>query len=884
MPKKKKKMLLVDGSNHAFRVQFALPPMHASDGFPTRVLYGFTQLFQKMLTLHRPDYVVVSFDSGKTFRHDTYPDYKGHRPERPADLGQQWPLLPDLVEGFGYPCVIREGFEADDVLGSLAKQFESDDLEILLVTSDKDFAQLVTPNIKLLDEMKGKVLDVDAVQEKFGVRPDQIIDMLALMGDSSDNIPGIPGIGQKTAAKLLDSYGSLDGILTAAAEGEIKGKRGENLREKKDDALLSKDLATIRTDLDLGLTVEDMAPSGLNSDKLWDLIERFEFGMVARYLVKKKLLPPRITVDPSCYRAITSQEELDAAMAGIREAGRVAVHTIWTSEDPREGAWIGTSLCWGKQQAVFVAVESRPGIDLDPEVARTAVVALLEDDAVGIVGHDLKPQLQVLARLGIQPTNLAGDTMLLDYALMPHLEHTLAGLSNRHLGHTMTPGGAQESLVQDDFVKRAVEPAHITWLVEAKLEARLDEGTRRIYEEVELPLLPVLIEMEDNGIHLDLDGLAAVRKDIVGRTEEQVAAIYELAGEEFKLNYAKDVSRILFEKLELPKTHSRKLKTGWSTDAAVLEKLADLHELPAMILEYRKLQALESRYLSTLPDYVAKDGRIHTTFRQAVAATGRLASADPNLQNIPIRTFEGRRIREAFTARPGHVFLSCDYSQVELRVLAHYTGAEALIESFRNGEDIHRRTASEVFEIPMDDVTFEQRSAAKAINFGLMYGMSAFRLGRDLSISRSDAQAYMDGYFGRMPSVQEWIEESKQFCRENGYVRTLYGRRRLILEIQSKNFSERAQGEREAVNTRVQGTAADIIKMAMIEVHRALQASDLKAKLLLQVHDELLLEVPEDEVDAVRSLVVEAMQGAASLEVPLEVNAAVGTNWNAAHG
>ncbi len=874
-----KKMLLVDGSNHAFRVQFALPPMHASDGFPTRVLYGFTQLFQKILTIQKPDYVAVSFDSGKTFRHTTYPAYKGHRPERPADLVQQWPYLPKLVEGFGYPCLIVEGYEADDVLGTLAHRFQANDLEILLVTSDKDFAQLVRPGVKLLDEMKNTILDVEAVEAKFGVRPEQIVDMLALMGDASDNIPGVPGIGQKTAAKLLQRYGTLDAILEAARAGAIKGKRGQNLREKADDALLSRELATIRTDLDLPLTLEDMRPQPLRSDILWDLIERCEFGAVANNLVKKGLLPPRMTVDRSGYRAITDERELEAMETAVRAAGRVAVE-IHASGD----AWTGIGLCWSAEDAVYVALESRPGIALDPEQARRVVVALLEDPAVGIFGHDLKPQLHLLHRSGVHPAGIDGDTLLLDYALLPHLDHGLSALAKRHLGHSFTRRPAQASLMLADFVRSAVEPVHLCWLVERKLRSRLDDGTRYVYEAIELPLLPVLVEMERNGVRLDQEQLAEVRRELAARMEARVEAIYEVAGERFKLNYAKDVSRILFDVLGLPKTHSRKLKTGWSTDASVLEKLAGLHPLPAMLLDYRKLQSLESRYLATLPQFVGEDGRIHTTFRQAVTATGRLASADPNMQNIPIRSFEGRRIRAAFVPEPGWVFLSADYSQVELRILAHFTKEEALVESFRRGEDIHRRTASEIFGVPMEEVSFEQRTAAKAINFGLLYGMSAFRLGRDLAISQQQAQRYMDEYFGRMPAVQAWIEATREACRERGYVRTLYGRKRLILEIQSKNFSERSAGEREAVNTRIQGTAADIVKMAMIRVDEALRASSLRARLLLQVHDELLLEVPEDEIEPTRDLVVEQMRGAASLDVPLEVTAATGTSWSDAHG
>ncbi|MCB9676071.1 MAG: DNA polymerase I [Alphaproteobacteria bacterium] len=878
MPKKKK-MFLVDGSNHAFRVQFALPPMHASDGFPTRVLYGFTLLFQKMMRLYRPDYAVVSFDSGKTFRHETYPDYKGHRPDMPEDLGRQWPWLPKLVEGFGYPCVIREGFEADDVLGTLAAQFASDELEVYLVTGDKDFAQLVTPNIKVLDEKNNKIMDEAGVREKFGVDPTQMIDLLGLSGDASDNIPGVPGIGAKTAAKLLEQWGTLEGTLKAAEAGKIAGKRGENLVESAGNARLSRELVTIKTDLDLGLTLDALTPTGIQEDPLRELFDWWEFGMVAR-----KLLPEKKTVDTDCYRAVKDAADLDAVLAAVRKAGRVAIDVQRASGNARNAGLVGISLAWGPSDAVWVPLESRPGIDLDPGAARTAIAALLADPSVGKLGHDMKPVIQTCNRAEMPIANVVGDTMLLDYALIPHLDHGLDSLSQRQLGHSLSHGDAQGLLVMDEAVRQAVEPAHVAFLLDKRLQPRLDEGTRFIYEQVELPLLPILVEMEERGIAIDLHRLGEVRKDIQQRALDMEKKCQQIAGEPFNVGSPRDVSRILFDVLDLPKTHSQKRKTGWSTDATVLEKLEEYHELPTAILEYRQLQGLDSRYLSTLPDYVEGDGRIHTTYRQATAATGRLASADPNLQNIPIRSFEGRRIRECFVPAPGHVFLSADYSQVELRVLAHYTGAPALIESFRHGEDIHRRTASEVFKVPMEEVTFEQRNAAKAINFGLMYGMSAFRLGRDLNISRAEAEQYMQDYFGRMPTVQEWIEASKEACKRDGYVTTLYGRRRLIPEIYSKTFSERAQGEREAVNTRVQGTAADIIKLAMIRVDGALKASDLEARLLLQVHDELLLEVPEAEVGKTLELVVREMEAAAELAVPLDVNGATGANWNEAHG
>lgn len=878
----KKKMFLVDGSNHAFRVQFALPPMHASDGFPTRVLYGFTLLFQKMLRLYRPDYAVVSFDSGKTFRHDTYAEYKGHRPDMPEDLKRQWDYLPDLVQGFGFPVVMVPGFEADDVLGTLAHQYASDDLEIMLVTSDKDFAQLVNPNVSVFDEAKNKTLDEAGVFEKFGVHPRNITTMLGLSGDTSDNIPGVPGIGDKTAAKLIEEYGDLEGILAAASAKKIKGKRGEMLIEHADNARLSENLATIRTDVELNLTLADLEPKGMQEDDLRELFERWEFGMVAR-----KLLPEKKAVDVDCYRAIKTEAELNDVMDQVRAAGRVVIAVQGTHKDPHKGGLIGISLCWGPTDAVWIPLESQPGVQVEPAVARAAVKALLEDPGVGKSGHDLKPILHRLHAEGIELAPIAGDIMLLDYALIAHLEHNLEGIAQRQLGHSMAQTDAQPSLLGEDFLRGAVEPAHVAFLLESRLDKRLDEGTRYIYEQVELPLLPILADMERAGIGIDLDALAVVRKDIQKRALEMEKECHELAGEEFNVGSPQSVSHVLFEVLGLTKAHSQKRQTGWSTDAGVLEKLSDDHALPATILEYRKLQGLDNRYLSTLPDYVAADGRIHTTFRQAVAATGRLASADPNLQNIPIRTFEGRRIRETFVPREGCVFLSADYSQVELRLLAHLTGAEALRKSFNEGEDIHRRTASEVFETPMDDVTFEQRSAAKAINFGLMYGMSAFRLGRDLSISRDQAQTYMDEYFGRMPAVQTWIEETKAACKRDGYVTTEFGRRRLIPEIYSKTFSERSSGEREAVNTRVQGTAADLIKLAMIGVQNQLKASGLQARMLLQVHDELLFEVPVDEVDAVQKLVVEQMTRAgaqAEFTVKFDVNAATGTTWNEAHG
>jgi len=871
----KKKLFLVDGSNHAFRVQFALPPQHASDGFPTRVLYGFTLLFQKMMRTYRPDYCAVSFDSGKTFRHERYAPYKAHRAEMPADMRRQWEYLPPLVEAFGFPCVMRSGFEADDVLGTLAKRFASDEVEVYIVTSDLDFAQLVDERVFLVDDMKGRILKEKEVIAKLQVRPDQVVEMKGLAGDSSDNIPGVPGIGPKTASKLLDTYGTLEAILQAAADGKIKGKRGENLREKAEDARLSAELATIFTDIDLGLDLADLKPRGVQEEPLRTFFDQWEFGMVAR-----KLLPPVNAVDLSIRRAVRTQSEVDEVLAAVRASGRVAIALRTTHADAERAEVMAVSFAWSGH-VVYIPLEWQNEVSYDLEQVREQVFAVLADPTIAKVGHDLKHAMRVLRNLGHDLCGVAGDTLLLDYVLVAHRRtHGLEQIAQRHLGHTLNLAPPQEPLRLDDTLRYAPEAAHVAWICHDRLRARLGEGTTFVYDEIERPLMPILCDMEDAGIRLDTDALGAVMTDIAGRVSESEKRCWELAGRPFKVGSPRDVAAVLFDDLGLPKL--KKTKTGYSTASDVLEKLTEHHALPEAILHWRQLSKLLSTYLKTLPGHVAADGRIHTTFNQARAATGRLSSENPNLQNIPIRTFEGRRIRDCFVPEPGSVFLSADYSQVELRVLAHFCGDGPLVESFQKGEDIHRRTASEVWQVPIEAVTAEQRSAAKAINFGLLYGMSAFRLGRDLAISRDQAQQYMDDYFGRMPQVQAWIEETKAQCRADGYVETLFGRRRLIPEIYSKSFNDRSAGEREAVNTRVQGTAADLIKIAMIRVAGALEPYG--ARMLLQVHDELLLEVPEDELEVVRDRVVEEMSAAADLRVPLVVNVATGANWNEAHG
>jgi DNA polymerase-1 len=872
-------MFLVDGSNLAFRVHFALPPRHTSALFPTRVLYGFTLMLQKMMRTYQPDYCVVSFDIGKTFRHEMYPDYKGHRPDMPEDLRQQWSLLPDLVRAFGFPCINMAGFEADDVLCSLAVQFASEDVHAYLLTSDKDFAQVVGPNISILDEGKGgRTLGVPEVQDKMGVLPEQVVDLLALMGDSSDNIPGVPGVGPKTAGTLLGQYGDLESVLSAAADGLVKGKRGANLVEFAENARLSKRLAEIRTDLELGVDLNGLAPAGLQVDDLRPMFESWEFGAVAR-----KLLPAQETAEDVTYRAITTQEEVDALWPSLEAANPLGVALRTHGKEPERAAWIGVSFSCDDHH-VYLPLEPALGVAYEVEAVRERVLKLLADDSVPKVFHGCKLQLRTLMAQGGTLAGLQGDARLLDYVLSAHRRtHSLEDLAQRHLGRQLAFVPQQDPMRLEDVASYAAEPAYLARTLHERLKPRLSEEINSVYREIELPLLPVLADVESRGILLDQEALSAVRDDIRIRCDESERACHDLAGRPFKVGSPKEVGALLFEELGLPagkKTRSG----GWSTDSSVLEGLADQHELPQHILSYRRLKKLEGTYLAKLPQHVCADGRIRTTLHQAIVATGRLSSSDPNLQNIPIRTFEGRRIREAFVAPAGSVLMSFDYSQVELRILAHCCEADALIESFQRGEDIHTRTASEVWGVPMDGIDVGLRSAAKAINFGLLYGMSAFRLARDLGISRGDAQAHMDAYFGRMPRVPGWIEETKERCRAQGYAETLYGRRRLIPEIRSKNFNERSGAEREAVNTVIQGTAADIIKIAMVRVYNALLAANCEAKIVLQVHDELLLEVPEIEVDRVTEIVESEMMGAASLAVPLRVNYASGTNWNQAHG
>jgi DNA polymerase-1 len=881
-----KKMMLVDGSNQAFRAFFAIQSdMRAPDGFPTRALYGFTNMLQRMLKDHEPDYVAVVFDKGKSFRNELYPDYKGQRPDMPDDLRAQWPEFIPLCHEWGICALALEGYEADDVIGTLARSHAGADCQVLIVSSDKDFCQLVDGDIQLLDVSKGTSMGPEEVRTRWGVGPEQIIDLLALMGDSSDNIPGVPGVGPKKAAKFLAKFGSVEAVLDSASV--IGGKTGQRIEESRDAVHLARRLVTIVTDMKLEIGLSDMQPSTPDWAALSERFRRYDFRRLYDRVSQEMdgEAVGDVSIDRESYRTISSAEDLASLVQVLSRVQCLAVDTETTSLDAGVAELVGISFCWSDEPAVYVPIAHTSGPNCEGALA--ALQPILEDSRVGKVGQNLKYDFKVLLRHGVHLRGIVGDTMLADYLTAVDQRHGLDHLARRYLAHDMIPYSevteATEGRFADvpvtDATKYAAEDAHITWLLHEAIDT---SECRSLYHDVELPLIPILAKMELQGIGLDAASLSEISTDLGQRIEALKTQIYEEAGEEFTLNSTKQLAHILFEKRGLKPI--KKTKTGFSTNASVLEALERRGDaLSGLMLRYRELTKLKNTYVDTLPQHVASDGRVHTSFHQAVAATGRLSSNDPNLQNIPIRTEDGRRIRQCFVAREGYQFLSADYSQVELRVLAHYCEEGPLVESFRHGEDIHRRTAAEVFGTHPGLVSLDQRRAAKAVNFGLIYGMSAFRLSNELGIGRRDAQEIIDAYFERYPQVRRYMDASVAAARDKGFAETLFGRRRAIYSLNAGNRVERAAAERVAINTPIQGTAADIIKMAMIQVDAILRSEFPETSLLLQVHDELVLEVPDSDLDEVSRRVKEAMEGAVELRVPLVVDTGSGNSWEQAH-
>ena len=889
-------LLLVDGSSYLFRAFHALPDLSTADGFPTGALFGVINMLRKLGKDFEGSPVAVVFDaSGKSFRNDIYPEYKANRPPMPDDLRRQIEPIHQVIKAMGMPLLIVQGVEADDVIGTLAAQATASRRHTVVSTSDKDMAQLVSDYVTLVNTMSETTLDREGVAAKYGVPPERIVDYLALMGDSVDNIPGVPKVGPKTAAKWIGQFGSLDGVMAGA--DDVKGKVGENLRATLDQLPLSRELATIRCDVDLPVALEDLVPKEADEGALAELFTRFEFRSWLSELGIESDEPPPPERD---YVRVTEPAELDAWTGRLREAGRFALAVHTDRGHYMDARIAGLSVAVEPGVAAYVPV----GHDLAGagQLALAAVLEalrpLLEDATVPKVGHDLKTARNVLARHGVALAGIASDTMLESYVLdsVGTRRHSLEALATKHLRFETTryEDIAGKGAKQLDFPALAVEAATDYAAEEADVALRLHEvlwprlestgELQNVYEDIELPLLSVLTRVEQAGALVDAGLLAEQGRELGVRVAALAEQAYAAAGRTFNLGSPKQLQEILYDEKGL--TPLRKTQTGQrSTAEAVLQEYADKgEELPQIILNHRQVSKLKSTYTDTLPQQInQRTGRIHTTYGQAVAATGRLASQDPNLQNIPIRTEEGRRIRQAFVAPPGRKLVAADYSQIELRIMAHLSRDDGLVQAFEGGLDVHRATAAEVFGVGVDDVSGDQRRSAKAINFGLIYGMSAFGLARQLRVARKVAQGYIDLYFARYPGVREYMENTRAQAREAGFVETVYGRRLYLPEINARQPARRQAAERTAINAPMQGTAADIIKRAMIDVDGWLAGAGLDATMIMQVHDELVFEVAEDDVAALVDGVTERMTGATDLSVGMVVDVGVGDNWDEAH-
>jgi DNA polymerase-1 len=884
-------LVLIDGSSYLYRAYHALPALTNSQGEPTGALHGVLTMILKLVREEQPAHIAVVFDApGKTFRDDIYAEYKATRPPMPDDLRAQVQPILDAVEALGLPLLRVVGVEADDVIGTLSEQAADKGLEVLVSTGDKDLAQLVNDKVTLVNTMDDSRLDRDAVKKKFDVYPEQIVDYLALVGDTSDNIPGVPKVGAKTAAKWLNLYGSAEGILEHGEE--IKGKVGESLRDNVEKLRLSQTLATIRKDVDLDVTVDDLEATEADIGSLRELYGHYELRSLLRLLDEQADEPAAPAPEEQGeYETILSWDAFDRWLRKINTSKLTAFDTETTSLDYMEAEIVGFSLAVEAGEACYVPVaHDYPGAP--DQLPRAEVLEKLKpfltDNTQKKVGHHLKYDAHILMRYAIALGGMKFDSMLESYVLnsvatrhdMDSVARHYLGKETIHYEDVAGKGAKQLTFNEIDLetaAPYAAEDADITLQLHETLWQQLGEQPtlRKVYEEIEQPLVPVLLDMEEGGVLVDRKMLAKQSSELAKKMAELESEAHKLAGGPFNLGSPKQLQQILFEQLELPVI--RKTPKGQpSTAEDVLTELANDYELPAVIIDYRSVSKLKSTYTDKLPLQInERTGRIHTSYHQAVAATGRLSSTDPNLQNIPIRTPEGRRIRQAFVAPKGQVLLAADYSQIELRIMAHLSADKGLLKAFAKEQDVHRATAAEVFELALEEVTDDQRRSAKAINFGLMYGI--------LGIPRGEAQAYVDLYFDRYPGVKAYMDNIRKTASEQGYVETVFGRRLYLPEINARNAQRRQYAERSAINAPMQGTAADIIKKAMITVHDWLKTDKPGARMIMQVHDELVFEVEEDKVDAVRERVIELMCGAAELSVALQVDVGVGSNWDEAH-
>jgi DNA polymerase-1 len=899
--KNSKPLVLVDGSSYLYRAFHALPPLTNSRGEPTGAVYGVINMLRSLLAEYTPEHVAVVFDArGKTFRDDLFAEYKANRPPMPDELAAQIEPLHMLVRALGLPLLQVPGVEADDVIGTLARQASAQGMDTVISTGDKDMAQLVDRHVTLVNTMSHSVLDPQGVQDKFGVPPERIIDLLALMGDSSDNIPGVPKVGPKTAAKWLGTYGSLEAVIAHA--GEIKGKVGESLRDHLDTLALSRELATIRCDVELDTGPRDLQPRQPDVGQLRDWYTRLEFS---RWLDELDGDAPPATAEAGAaphdqYETVLTEERLEDWLARLQAAGEFAIDTETTSLDYMAAQIVGVSFAVTAGEAAYVPLaHDYPGAppQLDRETVLARLRPLLENTQYNKIGHNLKYDRNVLANHDITLSGVRFDSMLESYVIdSTATRHDMDSVALKYLGHkTITyeevaGKGARQlgfnEVPVETAAPYAAEDADITLRLHHAIWPRLqaEPGLEKLYNEIELPLLTVLSDMERTGVAIDTGMLARQSRDLAARILEVEQEAQREAGQPFNLGSPKQIQEILFDKLQLP-VLAKTPKGAPSTAESVLQELALDYPLPRLILEYRSFSKLKSTYTDRLPEQLcAATGRVHTSYHQAVAATGRLSSSDPNLQNIPVRTEEGRRIRQAFVAPPGYRLLAADYSQIELRIMAHLSSDDGLLKAFAAGADVHRATAAEVFGVAPEQVTGDQRRSAKAINFGLIYGMSSYGLARQLGIARGAAQEYIDLYFARYPAVRRYMEATREQARELGYVETVFGRRLYLPEIKARNPQRRAAAERTAINAPMQGTAADIIKRAMIGLHEWIGSqSALDITMIMQVHDELVFEVAEADVERARTPIREAMVAAAGLKVPLVVDIGVGSNWDEAH-
>ena len=888
------RVYLLDGSNLAFRAFFGVPGLTNSRGEPVNALFGVVNMLLKLIREREPTHMAVVFDpKAGSFRNRIYPEYKGHRPDMPRELQHQFPLFESLVEALGLTYLNVPDFEADDVIGTLAQRF-GDDADVWIVTGDKDLQQLVTQRVRIFDPKKNVEIGEAEVKDRFGCMPAAVPEVLGLMGDSSDNIPGVPKVGQKKARALIESYGTIEGVYEHI--DEVRGPAMQrNLTENRDQALLSRQLATIELEVPVDTTLADLAMDFPPKEQgpLKELFERYGF---------QKLLPSvgaRLEgLSRDGYRLVLDREGLDAMVADLAGADLIAFDTETTGLLPMVADLVGISLCADDRVAYYVPVRhfylGCPE-QLPLEEVLAAVRPILEDPDRAKVAQNAKFDVLVLRRAGIQTRGIVGDTMVADYLIQPaRRTHKLDDLALTHLQHPMIPfkevvadpkKDTFASVPLDRARDYAAEDAHVTYLLHRKLAPQLEHlGLSDLYRDVEVPLVGVLADMEEWGVGVDVERLDAMGAEVGAAIEGSVQRIHELAGREFNINSPKQLAQILFEEMGLPVI--RKTKSGPSTDARVLSALAARTDspLPGEVLDYRERTKLKSTYLDVLPRLVnPATGRIHTSYNQTVAATGRLSSSDPNLQNIPVRTEEGRRIRTAFVAPPGRVLLSLDYSQIELRVLAHLAGEGGFARAFAEGADVHRRTAAEVFEVMEPLVVDEQRRIAKAVNFGIVYGQTAYGLSESLGISRAEANRIIDRYNARYPELARFRERILAGARETGSVTTILGRHRPITDLQAANRNVRMASERAAINTPVQGSAADIIKVAMVSLRRRLAEDFPGEKMIMQVHDELVFEVSEERADALEAMVIEQMETAVRIDVPLKVDAGRGLTWAEAH-